>query len=69
MALYKPPTKVRTIEIPWLAIVTRSDPNWARDRHHEIQYSFTNRNFYADTDEDGPYSPYSTLWQQGLPNS
>lgn len=68
LPLYRPPTRVVTSEIPWLSVVTRIDPNWAHDRHYEIQYQFTNRNKYCNPDQDGPYSPYRVLWQQGLPN-
>lgn len=67
--LYRPPTKVSTMSVPWLSVVTRSDPDWARDRHREIQYEFTNRRWYVNPDVDGAYSPFTVLWQQGLPNS
>jgi hypothetical protein len=66
--LYKPPTKVVTKEYTWLSVVTRVDPNWGRDRHYELQYEFTRKRKYANTAVDGAYSPYSRLWQQGLPN-
>ncbi len=66
--LYKPPTKVTTKEYTWLSVVTMVDPNWGRDRHYEIQYEMTRRVWFCNTDVDGPYSPFSRLWQQGLPN-
>ena len=56
-APYRPPTNGTLLEVPWLSLVTRADPNWARDRHHEIQYAFTGRTFYCDPDVDGPYNP------------
>jgi hypothetical protein len=65
---YSPPTRVTTRELPWISLVTRADPAWGRERHYEIQYETTGRNFYANTDVDGPYSPFSSIWQQGLPN-
>lgn len=69
MPLYKPPTKVTTISVPWLSVVTRVDPNWGRDRHREVQYEMTNRRWFVNQDQDGAYSQYTVLWQQGLPNS
>lgn len=67
--LYKPPTQVTTRNYTWLGVVTKADPDWARYRHREIQYEMTRRYWLADPDTDGPYSPYSVLWQQGLPNT
>jgi len=66
---YFPPTRVVTLQTPFLAIVTRADPDWARARHYEPQFEFTGRTFYVNQDIDGAYSPFSTLWQQGVPNS
>jgi len=31
-------------------------PNFARDRHHEIEYDFSGRRFYADRSKRGAYS-------------
>jgi len=57
MALYKPPTKVTTVQIPFVALVAQIDPSWNRFKHYEIQYEFTRRNFFADPYHTGPYNP------------
>jgi hypothetical protein len=54
--LYRPPTKITTIEIPWIAVVSRADPDWARFKHREIEYEFSRRNFYGDPYHRGAYS-------------
>jgi len=57
MSLYKPPTKVTTKPIPYVALVAAIDPTWNRFKHYEIQYEeFTGRNFYANPYTTGPYS-------------
>lgn len=65
---YLPPTRVSTIELPWLSMVTRADPYWSRDRHHEIEYVFTNKVVYCNPDTTGAYNDWSSAWQQGQPN-
>jgi len=58
MALYKPPTKVRTLQTPWKVLVLRADPAFEYDRRHEPFYEFSNgRTFNEDTSRQGPYSP------------
>ena len=54
--LYKPPTRVSTLTIPWEAQVTRADPNWARFKYYEIEYEMTRRPFFANPYTHGPYS-------------
>jgi hypothetical protein len=41
---------------PWLVLVAQADPNFARDKHHEIEYEFSGRFFYADRSKRGAYS-------------
>jgi hypothetical protein len=41
---------------PWLVLVTQADPNFARDKRHEIEYEFSGRFFYADRSKRGAYS-------------
>ena len=41
---------------PWLVMVSEADPNFARDRHREIEYEFSGRRFYADRSKRGAYS-------------
>jgi len=40
---------------PWLVLVTKADPNFERDKHHEIEYEFSGRWFYADRSKRGAY--------------
>jgi len=40
---------------PWLVLVTKADPNFERDKHHEIEYEFSGRWFYADLSKRGAY--------------
>jgi hypothetical protein len=43
---------------PWLTLVTQADPNFARDKHHEIEYEFSGRRFFADRSKRGAYANY-----------
>ena len=43
---------------PWLVLVSQADPNFARDKHHEIEYEFSGRLFYADRSKRGAYASY-----------
>jgi hypothetical protein len=43
---------------PWLVLVNQADPNFARDRHHEIEYEFSGRRFFADRSKRGAYADY-----------
>lgn len=56
MSVYKPPTKVVTLQIPWLAMILRADPNWARQKASEPEYEFSRRTFYCNNDVQGAYS-------------
>lgn len=56
--LYKPPTRVATIELPYLAMVVHADPDWARDKYWEKFYEFGHRRtFWANPYISGPYNP------------
>jgi hypothetical protein len=57
MARYNPPTKVATIQIPFLALITQVDPDWNRFKHWDVVYQFTRRDFYEDPYVSGPYNP------------
>lgn len=47
MPLYKPPTRVTTIQIPFLAIVNRADPDRERLKHREPNlYEWTHRKYF-----------------------
>jgi hypothetical protein len=43
---------------PWLVLVSEADPNFARDKHREIEYEFSGRRFYADRSKRGAYANY-----------
>ena len=49
--------RVTVTSRPWLVLVTQADPNFERDKHHEIEYEFSGRFFYADRSRRGAYGP------------
>jgi hypothetical protein len=55
MARYNPPTKVVATEIPYLAMVVRDDPSWARLKYNEIEYEFAGKAFRANPYARGAY--------------
>jgi hypothetical protein len=58
MARYLPPTKVRTLQVPFKVVVMRADPNFEYAKRHEPFYEFSNgRRFDENTAIQGPYSP------------
>lgn len=57
MAPYNPPTRVRTIEVPFKVMVLRADPNFEVDKRKEPFYEFTGRRFSGDTSRSGAYAP------------
>ena len=59
--LYKPPIGVTTVSIPYQAIVTRADPNWARYKFREIEYEFSGKVFIANPYKRGPYDTPTKL--------
>jgi hypothetical protein len=54
--LYKPPTKVTTIQMPFLAIVNRADPERERDKHRDVEYEFSGKVKLADPYVWGSYN-------------
>lgn len=60
MGLYKPPTKVTTVQVPWLAMVHKADPDFERRKHREPEYapwwSGQGRPFFADPYKLGAYN-------------
>ena len=68
MALYKPATRVSTIEVPYLALVTSSDPEFERRKHREVEYSWSNgKAFLADPYVRGIYNSHSNVYPVGAP--
>jgi hypothetical protein len=57
VALYRPPNKVTTTEIPWLAEVIRADPDWERKKHWEAEYvASSGKVFFADPYKRGAFN-------------
>lgn len=56
MPVYNPPHRVRTLQIPYKAMVLRADPNFEAAKRKEPFYEFTGRRFDEDTANQGPYS-------------
>lgn len=67
MALYRPPTRVSTTEIPYLALVTSADPDFERRKHREVEYEFSGRVFLADPYVRGANNSYSNTYPVGQP--
>lgn len=70
---YRPPTKVTSLELPFLALVTRADPDWARAKHREQTYpdtpgiGFSNgKIFYGNPTNSGAYDGTSGVVATGL---
>lgn len=56
-ALYKPPVKVRTFQVPFKVLVMRADPEFEAAKRKEPFYEFSNgRRFDENTAVQGPYS-------------
>lgn len=59
-ARYLPPTKVKTLDIPFKVLVIRADPDFEWAKRHEPFYEFSNgRTFRENTAIQGPYAPVS----------
>jgi hypothetical protein len=56
VAVYNPPTRTTTLEMPFAALVARVDPNFNRDRYREVEYQFTKRVFVANPAIRGAYN-------------
>lgn len=65
--LYRPPTRVVTTEIPYLAMVTQFDPEFERKKHREVEYEFSGRVFLADPYDRGAYDRLSNVYPVGQP--
>lgn len=65
--LYKPSTRVQTIQMPYLALVTQSDPEFERKKHREVQYTFTGRAFLADPYNANTYDRRTNTYPVGQP--
>lgn len=65
--LYKPPTRVTSREMPYLALVTQMDPEFERDKHRQIEYEFVGHPKYADPHFRGSYNNHSNVYAVGQP--
>jgi hypothetical protein len=65
--LYKPPTRVSSTQMPYLALVTSADPDWARLKRREIEYDFQRRNFFGDPTVRGANNNHSGVFPVGQP--
>jgi len=63
--LYKPPTQVTTCQQPYLALVTRADPQWQMYKYREIEYEFDHRVFLFNPYQWGVYSRLSAVYPVG----
>lgn len=55
-APYRPPTKVKTVQVPFLTLVLRADPDFQRAKRREPFYEISNgRTFYGNNTTSGPY--------------
>lgn len=62
---YQPPTRVVTSEIPFLALVTQADPDWARAKFWEPEYITTQRYIFANPYQRGAYNRLSNDYPVG----
>jgi len=67
MALYRPPTRVATTQVPYLSLVTAADPDFERRKHREVEYEFQGKVFLADPYVRGIYNSYSNIYPVGQP--
>ena len=67
MALYKPPTRVTTVQKPYLALVTSTDPDFQRRKHREVEYEFQGKALIADPTNRGAYNNHSNSYPVGQP--
>lgn len=62
---YRPPTRVVTTQVPWLALVTQADPDWARKKYREVEYAFDQRAFFANPNQRGAYNRLGNTYPVG----
>jgi hypothetical protein len=65
--LYKPPTKVASTQMPYLALVTSADPQFERMKHRETEYEFQGQVFVANPYVRGAYNSNSGVYPVGQP--
>jgi hypothetical protein len=65
--LYRPPTKVTTVEMPYLALVNQADPSFQTRKFREVEYETTKRVFVADPYVRGAYNRRDNVYPVGQP--
>lgn len=65
MALYRPPTAVVSCPQPYLSLVTQADPNWARHKYWDVEYTFDGRVSYANPYQRGAANRLSNVYPVG----
>jgi len=62
---YRPPTGIATRTIPYISLVTRADPGWARRKYRDVEYYWSNgRVYWANPYQRGAYNTPSKLTVQ-----
>lgn len=68
MALYKPPTRVSSTSMPYLALVTAADPGFQRAKHREVEYETSGgKVFFGDPTTRGSANSHSGVYPVGQP--
>lgn len=66
MGLYKPPIRVSTTEMPYLALVTSADPQFERRKHREVEYEWASGKVsLADPYSRGSFNSNSNVYPCG----
>ena len=47
---------VTTLQLPYVALIRRVDPDFYRDRARELEYVFSQRRFYGNSNDRGAYA-------------
>jgi hypothetical protein len=65
---YNPPTRVVTIQVPFLALVTRADPDFERGKFREPYFlDGRGRQFYHNPYQTGAYNRRGNVYPVGQP--
>ncbi len=65
MALYLPPTKGQLCEQPYLALVSRADPDWQKYKYREVFYEFDGRRVFVENPYNQLYNDNSNVYPVG----
>ncbi|MET4187607.1 hypothetical protein ABIB86_000444 [Bradyrhizobium sp. JR1.7] len=54
---YNPPTRVKSLEVPFKTLIVRADPDFEQAKRREVFYEFSNgRVFRENNATQGPYA-------------